>query len=79
MASDPVSYILLLDLFDALTLSRIIHLFLFLLSGYGQFFNDSIYDHNRVEYLSGYICSTLTALRYICIVFFIECISLVFH
>jgi beta-glucosidase len=32
-------------------------------NGYGQFFNDSIYDHNRVEYLSGYIGSSLTALR----------------
>jgi hypothetical protein len=26
--------------------------------------NDSVEDHKRVEYLSGYIGSTLTALRY---------------
>ncbi|KAM3410015.1 hypothetical protein ACQJBY_002331 [Aegilops geniculata] len=32
-------------------------------NGYGQFFFDSVNDHNRVEYLSGYIGSTLTALR----------------
>ncbi|XP_062231227.1 beta-glucosidase 22-like isoform X2 [Phragmites australis] len=32
-------------------------------NGYGQFFNGSIYDHKRVEYLSGYIGSTLAALR----------------
>ncbi|CAL4900331.1 unnamed protein product [Urochloa decumbens] len=32
-------------------------------NGYGAFFNDSIDDHKRVEYLSGYIGSTLTALR----------------
>ncbi|VAH06639.1 unnamed protein product [Triticum turgidum subsp. durum] len=30
---------------------------------YGQFFIDSVNDHNRVEYLSGYIGSTLAALR----------------
>jgi hypothetical protein len=64
MASDPVSCILLLDLFDALTLTDLTFS-LFVLSGYGKFFNDSIYDHNRVEYLSGYIGSTLTALRYL--------------
>ncbi|VAH06638.1 unnamed protein product [Triticum turgidum subsp. durum] len=32
-------------------------------NGYGQFFIDSVNDHNRVEYLSGYIGSTLAALR----------------
>ncbi|KAM0927556.1 hypothetical protein ACQ4PT_002788 [Festuca glaucescens] len=32
-------------------------------SGYGQLFVDSVNDHNRVEYLSGYIGSTLAALR----------------
>ena len=35
-------------------------------SGYGALFNDSIEDHKRVEYLSGYIGSTVTALRYTC-------------
>ncbi|CAN6333344.1 unnamed protein product [Urochloa humidicola] len=32
-------------------------------NGYGALYNDSIQDHKRVEYLSGYIGSTLTALR----------------
>ncbi|CAL4907778.1 unnamed protein product [Urochloa decumbens] len=32
-------------------------------NGHVSFFNDSIDDHKRVEYLSGYIGSTLTALR----------------
>jgi len=32
-------------------------------NGYGALFNDSIEDHKRVEYLSGYIGSTVTALR----------------
>jgi beta-glucosidase len=31
--------------------------------GYGQLLVDSVNDHNRVEYLSGYIGSTLDALR----------------
>ncbi|WVZ98240.1 hypothetical protein U9M48_043705 [Paspalum notatum var. saurae] len=31
--------------------------------GYGALFDDSIYDHVRVEYLSGYIGSALAALR----------------
>ncbi|KAL6631085.1 hypothetical protein ACP70R_028425 [Stipagrostis hirtigluma subsp. patula] len=32
-------------------------------NGYGQFFNDTIYDDKRVDYLSGYVGSALTALR----------------
>ncbi|KAG8067877.1 hypothetical protein GUJ93_ZPchr0005g14805 [Zizania palustris] len=32
-------------------------------SGFGQFFNDSVNDPERVEYLSAYIASTLAALR----------------
>lgn len=32
-------------------------------NGYGQYFNDSVNDPQRVEYLSGYIGSTLAALR----------------
>ncbi|KAL6845026.1 hypothetical protein ACP4OV_025199 [Aristida adscensionis] len=32
-------------------------------NGYGQLFNDSIYDDQRVEYLKGYIGSMLAALR----------------
>jgi hypothetical protein len=77
MASDiynPVScYILLLHLFDSIShtdltlFSLLLHLFQFN-SGYGQFFNDSTYDQDRVEYLSGYIGSMLTALRYISVV-----------
>ena len=35
-----------------------------ILLGFGAFFNDSIHDHERAEYLSGYIGSALAALRY---------------
>ena len=35
-----------------------------ILLGFGAFFNDSIHDHERTEFLSGYIGSALAALRY---------------